>query len=102
MKRITFSLLSFGILGLTACTDPYPATPHPAYRIQVVSTPKGSVAVPPTCPGWSDALKDPYDNQPDPQFGCATARNLAMMVEQPKDLLHGRELGPQRGVLAVG
>ena len=30
------------------------------------------------------------------------ARNLALQVERPADLVEGRELGPQRGVTAVG
>ena len=94
--------LSCSLLALTACADPYPPTPRPDYTIHVVSTPKGDVAVPPACPSWSTATTDPYDNQPNPQFGCSQARNLALSVEQPEDLVQGRELGPERGVIAVG
>ena len=47
-------------------------------------------------------MTDPYDNQLTPQFGCSNARNLALSVERPDDLVHGRELGPQRAATAVG
>ncbi len=36
-----------------------------------------------------------------PPLGCATATNLATMVEDPNDLLVGREAGPTDGVTAV-
>jgi len=102
MTKDSSCALFLGLLALTACTDPYPPTPRPDYTIHVVSLPAGRVAIPPTCLKWSEATTDPYDNQPLPQLGCATARNLALMVERPDDLVHGRELGPERGVHAVG
>ena len=100
MKKSTLSGI-FIVLALAAC-DLYPPTPHPDYTIHVVSTPQGDVAVPPTCASYVTAVQDPFDNQPQPQFGCATARNLALSVERPSDLVQGRELGPERGVNAVG
>jgi hypothetical protein len=101
MKQIhIFALL--GLALLTACADPYPPTPRPDYTIRVTPSDHGLVAVPPPCPSWTTAVTDPYDNQPVPQFGCANARNLAMMVERPEDLVQGRELGPANGTHAVG
>lgn len=102
MKIRTLLSLSCSLLALAACDDPYQHTMRPDYTIHVVSTPKGDVAVPPSCPSWATAVIDPYDNQPYPQIGCANARNLALMVERPSDLVDPRELGPERGVHAVG
>jgi len=65
-------------------------------------TPDGMVAIPPGCPNWTTATTDPYDNQPLPQFGCANARNLAIMVDRPEDLVRGRDMGDSSGVLTVG
>lgn len=102
MKKLSLLIFGFGILALAGCEDPYQPTLRPDYTIHVVSTPKGDVALPPECPSWATETTDPYDNQPFPQFGCANARNLALSVEQPSDLVRGRDLGPQRSVTAVG
>jgi type IV pilus biogenesis protein CpaD/CtpE len=100
--RKTLILISTGFLMLTGCDSLYPPTPKPDNTIKVTQTSKGAVATPPTCLPWSSATTDPYDNQPFPQFGCANARNLALMVDQPSDLVHGRDMGPASGVMAVG
>ncbi len=100
--RVSFTFVSLAMLALAACADPYPPTPKPDYAIRIAPSAKGLVAVPPECPSYATATIDPYDNQPLPQFGCANARNLAMMVEKPEDLLKGREMGDTRGVIAVG
>lgn len=89
-----------GLLGLGACS----VSPAPDYTIQVIPATDGQAAqaIPPTCPRWSDNDLNFFDNQPLPQFGCADARNLAMMVERPQDLLQGRDPGPARGVTTSG
>ena len=97
-----FGVMVFSVLALSACIDPYDPTPRPDYTIRVVPTAQGSVAIPPACPSWAFDVKDPYDQQPDPQFGCANARNLAAMVENPNDLVSGRPLADSRGVTEVG
>lgn len=102
MTKTSFYAVCLALLALTACEDPYPSTPRPDNTIRVISTPKGSAALPPKCLSWTAATVDPYDNQLLPQYGCATARNLALEIERPEDLVHGRELGPERGVTAVG
>jgi hypothetical protein len=102
MTRFSLISLALGLLALGACADPYAPTPRPDYTIRVMSTPKGDIALPPPCPSWATATTDPYDNQLLPQYGCANARNLALAVERPSDLVRGRDLGPQRGVTAVG
>lgn len=94
--------LSVGLLTVVACEDLYSPTMRPDYTIHVAKTPQGMVAIPPECPSWSDAVANPFDNQPLPQFGCATSRNLASQIENPKDLVEGRPLGDARGVTLVG
>jgi len=94
--------LPFILVALAGCADPYVHTPNPDYAIRVVKTEQGFVAEPPSCPNWAKTPTDPFDNQPVPQFGCSTARNLALSVENAEDLTHGRFLDAQRGVKAVG
>ena len=102
MKKLSVPLLAVGLLALAACEDPYNPTLRPDYVIHVAPSAQGDVAVPPPCPDYTTYSADPFDNQPMPQFGCASARNLAAMVENPDDLVQGRNLGPTRGVHSVG
>jgi hypothetical protein len=98
MRKST-SFLIGGLFVLTACQI-YPPTPSADYTIRV--TQDGQTAIPPECPLYATATTDPYDNEPLPQFGCANARNLALMVDRPDDLVRGRELGPTRSVSVIG
>jgi pilus assembly protein CpaD len=97
--RFSNICLMISLLGIAACT-----TPTPDYTIRVIPASDGQTAqaIPPTCPRWSDNAANYEDGQPLPQFGCADARNLAIMVDNPEDLLQGREPGPASGVLAAG
>jgi pilus assembly protein CpaD len=47
-------------------------------------------AVVPGCPNWNQASID-WDNKTSSNYGCAVNSNLAAMVANPEDLLHGRE-----------
>jgi hypothetical protein len=100
--RVLAIFLLFGLAAFIGCADPYPPTLKPDYTIRVVPSGTTMVAVPPSCPSWATETTDPYDNQPVPQFGCANARNLAMMAERPSDLVKGRDLDSESGVHAVG
>ena len=102
MKQSRLAFFTFALLALAACEDPYAPTLRPDYTIRVMPTAQGMVAAPPPCPSWATETTDPFDNQPMPQFGCANARNLADMVENPNDLVTGRPMGDARGVTAVG
>jgi len=102
-KIISLSLAS--VFLLTACETPqiYSPTQRPDYSIRVAPDAQGKMtAIAPGCPSWASSTTNPYDNQPLPQHGCATARNLAMMIEKPEDLVHGRPLDDSSGVMAVG
>jgi pilus assembly protein CpaD len=52
------------------------------------------VATPPACPDWSGSPATPHFNTPSANFGCATQTNLSLMVDNPRDILIGRNLGP--------
>jgi pilus assembly protein CpaD len=45
----------------------------------------------PNCPNWSVPATPNYNNRSMSNFGCAVSANMATMVANPEDLLHGRE-----------
>ena len=45
----------------------------------------------PNCPNWSVASQPNYDNRNMSNFGCGVNTNIAAMIANPEDLLHGRE-----------
>jgi pilus assembly protein CpaD len=47
----------------------------------------------PGCPNWSRQSQPNYNNQMMPNFGCGVNSNLAAMVANPDDLIHGRDGG---------
>ena len=53
----------------------------------VVSRTRASV---PGCPDWSEASQPNYNNQSGSNYGCAMNSNLAAMIANPEDLVHGR------------
>ncbi len=55
----------------------------------VVTRARASV---PNCPNWDDAVNATnFENRGMTNFGCGVNANLAAMVANPEDLLHGRE-----------
>jgi pilus assembly protein CpaD len=71
-----------------------PGAPVTAGAIQpgsvrvVVSRRRASV---PGCPNWSVPSQPNYENRSMSNFGCAVNSNMASMVADPIDLIHGRE-----------
>lgn len=65
------------------------ALPDGAVRV-VVSRNRASV---PGCPNWSEPSSPNYQNRMISNFGCAVNGNLAAMVANPTDLVHGQESG---------
>lgn len=47
----------------------------------------------PHCPNWSLASQPNYDNRNMSNFGCGVNTNIAAMIANPEDLIHGREAG---------
>jgi pilus assembly protein CpaD len=45
----------------------------------------------PGCPNWGAASQPDWDNKTMSNFGCGVNSNLAAMVANPEDLVHGRE-----------
>ena len=54
----------------------------------IVSRTRASV---PNCPNWSVPSQPNSQNRMLPSFGCAVNSNIAAMVADPQDLVHGRE-----------
>ena len=54
----------------------------------IVSRTRASV---PGCPNWSVPAQPNHQNRTMSTFGCAVNSNLAAMVANPQDLVHGRE-----------
>lgn len=63
------------------------AVPPGMVRV-VVSRNRASV---PGCPNWNIRSQPNFDNRMMSNFGCAVNSNLAAMVANPQDLVHGRE-----------
>ncbi len=65
----------------------------------VVSRTRASV---PGCPNWSTAASPNFDNKSMSNLGCGVNANLAAMIANPEDLIHGREgsgLGDNRAAV---
>lgn len=45
----------------------------------------------PNCPNWSGDSQPNFNNSMAPNYGCAVNSNIAAMVANPEDLVHGRE-----------
>lgn len=45
----------------------------------------------PGCPNWNRPAQPNFENRMLPNFGCSVNSNLAAMVANPEDLIHGRE-----------
>ncbi len=63
------------------------ALPPGAVRV-VVSRNRATV---PNCPNWSVPASPNHQNRSMSNFGCGVNSNLAAMVANPEDLIHGRE-----------
>ncbi len=100
-RALVQSAALLAALVTTACVE-LPPTPKPDYAVRVRTQNGKSTAIPPQCASWNTDITDPFDNQPLPQFGCATARNLALMIERPEDLVEGRPLGTPDSVTSLG
>ena len=47
----------------------------------------------PHCPNWSLPSQPNYDNRNMSNFGCGVNTNIAAMIANPEDLIHGQEGG---------
>lgn len=74
---------------LVSAGAPVTAGMVPPGTIRVVVS--RTVASVPGCPNWERRSSPNYDNRSVPNYGCAVNSNLAAMVANPEDLVHGRE-----------
>lgn len=77
----------YGMMVLPAAPVTAGAVPPGTVRV-VVSRTRAEV---PGCPNWSTPSQPNYNNRSMPSFGCGVNSNIAAMVADPQDLLHGRE-----------
>jgi pilus assembly protein CpaD len=77
------------------------AVPNGMVRV-IVSRTRAEV---PNCPNWSVPSQPNYNNRTMSNFGCGVNSNLAAMVANPEDLVHGREgavvVDPSTGTKAI-
>lgn len=55
----------------------------------------------PNCPNWSVPSQPDWNNKTMSNYGCGVNSNLAAMVANPEDLIHGRESSPVTDTLAA-
>ena len=77
----------YGLLVAAGAPVTPGAVPSGMVRVVVART-RASV---PNCPNWEPASQPSHGNAQMPNFGCGVNSNLAAMVANPQDLVHGRE-----------
>lgn len=68
-----------------------PVTANPVAPGSVRVVVSRTVASVPNCPNWERKAQPNYNNKNMPNYGCAVNGNLAAMIANPEDLVHGRE-----------
>jgi pilus assembly protein CpaD len=58
------------------------------------------VVTPPDCPNWTKYPYGSHDNAVASNYGCSDATNFAHMIANPRDLVSGRDFGPEQGIPA--
>jgi pilus assembly protein CpaD len=84
-----------------AVSDGTPVTPgvvEPGMVRVVVARRRAEV---PHCPNWDLPSQPNFDNRNMSNFGCGVNTNIAAMVANPEDLIHGREGAPTSNVNAA-
>ena len=72
------------VAALAGCDDYTPTEKRAAY-----SPEKGVTQLPAPCPDWSKNATVNYSNARHSNFGCAVENNLAVQLEDPRDLARG-------------
>ena len=74
---------------LVSLGAPMTAGAVPVGMVRVVVT--RTTASVPNCPNWSKPSTPNFDDSSMSNYGCATNSNMAAMIANPEDLVHGRE-----------
>jgi pilus assembly protein CpaD len=85
--------------GVVRVAGMYGLMVSPSAPVTVGAVPPGMVrvivsrtrATVPGCPNWSVPAQPNFNNRSMSNFGCGVNSNLAAMVANPEDLIHGRE-----------
>jgi pilus assembly protein CpaD len=87
----TMRLVQKGALILGALLAAGPIEAKHNFSVNSVNQPvvSGSQAVVPNCPNWASAGVDSAA-MTDTNYGCAVNSNLAAMIADPADLIHGK------------
>jgi pilus assembly protein CpaD len=88
LRRVANILIGVGVEPKSIILAPRSARGAPAGMILVRA--QRALAVLPDCPGWVDHVSAPEDNRGHPNFGCSNINNVAAMLGDPHDLIHGR------------
>lgn len=78
---------NYGLMVAASAPVTAGAVPPGMVRV-IVSRTRASV---PGCPNWNIRSQPNFDNRMMSNLGCAVNGNLAAMVANPEDLVHGRE-----------
>ncbi len=70
---------------------------HTTHRVAPVHLAYERVVATLECGNWPTNVASSWDNLPYENFGCATQKNLAAMVEDPRDLSRPRAQTPRDG-----
>lgn len=85
------------LLALAGCSGDY----VPREKATRVDPQTGALDLPYPCPDWSHNPSVNFDNSVHSNYGCATANNLAVQLEDPRDLVRGHGTpGPDAGITA--
>lgn len=88
-------LILLALLTTVVACDDY--TPREKKAVYDPAT--GTTSLPYPCPDWSHNTVRNYDNSVHSNYGCATANNIAVQLEEPADLHRGHGTpGPDAGM----
>lgn len=94
MRQLILMTLMLG--ALCACGDYIPREKKAVYDPATNET-----TLPYPCPDWSHNSVRNDDNSPHSNYGCATTNNMAIQLEDPRDLHRGHGTdGPDTGITA--
>lgn len=93
LKRVRGLIKDDGIAYNSVEMTPYyqEGDPQPPLKISYVRY----VAEGPSCGQWHDDLANDDRNTNYANFGCASQQNIAAMVDNPRDLIEPRGMGPR-------
>ncbi len=91
--RAGLLLPMLAVVLLSGCSASAPISPRD-HKIALVPDPDRAghlKALPPQCGEWDEDWLHPFTNGNAANFGCATAHNLALIVQNPADLEYPSE-----------